>query len=143
MKNARRELSTRYLTALRTHLGNKRSRGSVGATELGHAALASGFASRDLAVMHENALLALTSVPSFELARRYSLRRAGHFFTETLVPLEADLRATRVTNRRLQQRNSTLRSHSAELARGNLRLKREITRRKSGEIAIRKGKEQY
>jgi signal transduction histidine kinase len=43
----------------------------------------------------------------------------------------------------LQQHNETLRLHTAALASGNLRLEREVARRKAGERTIRQGKAKY
>jgi signal transduction histidine kinase len=43
----------------------------------------------------------------------------------------------------LKERNETLRLHTAALAKGNRRLEREIARRRAGEVAIIKGREEY
>jgi signal transduction histidine kinase len=143
MKNARKELSARYLTALRAHLGQKSSGNGNRAQGLGRAALAGGLVTLDLAIMHEKAIVGLTSSHDFTNTHNGSLKRAGLFFTKALIPLEAAQRATRETNRHLQERNKTLRLHTMTLARANRRMEREITRRKAGEIIIIKGKEQY
>ncbi len=143
MKNVRKELSARYLMALRAHLGQKSPGNGNRAQGLGRAALAGGLVTLDLAIMHEKAVVALTSSYDFTDTHNGSLKRAGLFFTKALIPLEAAQRATRETNRHLQERNKTLRLHTAALAGGNHRLEREITRRKAGEAAVRKGREQY
>jgi two-component system sensor histidine kinase DegS len=143
MKDARKRLSARYLAALRTHLGNKNSGSGDLAQSLGRAALAGGLAARDIALIHQQAVVALA--PSFDFAnsRNGLIERKGYFFTQALIPLEEAERATQETNRHLQERNETLRLHTAALAKGNHRLEREVLRRKAGEGTIIKGKAQY
>lgn len=143
MKHARRLLFARYLKALRSHLGAKQSVSGERARGLGRAALRVGLAPLDLAIMHERAVLALMSAHDFSGVRNGPLKRAGLFFTQALVPLAAAQSATQETNQQLRQRNAALRRVTAALARGNRRLKREIARRKAGEAAIRKGREDY
>lgn len=142
MKNERTDLSSKYLRALRTHVSGALPAGDS-AQKFGRAVLASGFISRDLALMHEEALVALAENPDFATRENGRIKRAGHFFTQALIPLEAAQRATRVTNRLLHQTNATLRLQAAALARANVRLKGEIARRKAAEVAILSGKEQY
>ena len=141
--NARRKLSRRYLAALRAHLG-KQSSGNVNrAQELGRAVLAGGFVTLDLAIMHEKAVVALAASHDFDNRRNGSMKRAGAFFTQALIPLEAAQRATRETISHLHQRHEMLRRHTAALAAANRRLEREVARRKVGELTIRDGKEHY
>jgi two-component system sensor histidine kinase DegS len=143
MKDARAGLSARYQAALRTHLGQEILVNGSRAQSLGRAALAAGLVTLDLAIMHEQAVVALASSHDFADPHNGSIKRAGVFFTQALIPLEAAQRATRETNRHLQQRNATLRLHTAALSSGNRRLAREIARRKAGEGIIRKSKAQY
>ena len=143
MKQARSDFSTKYQAVLRTHVGDKLPFARDRAQGLGRAALTCGLLTRDLAIVHEKALVALAAVHQFDATNSGPRKRAGHFFTQALIPLEAAEQATRTTNRLLQQRNSTLRRQTAALARGNRRLQREITRRKAGEVVIQKGKDQY
>lgn len=141
--NARRRLSQRYLTMLRTHLGTRRPGNGDRAQELGRAVLAGGLATLDLAVMHEKAVVALAARHDFDNMRNGSMKRAGAFFTQALIPLEAAQQATREANRHLCLRNEALRTHTAALAAANRLLEREVMRRKAGEREIRKGKEHY
>ncbi len=142
-RTARAGLSARYLTALRRHLGDRRAGKGNRAQSMGRAALAGGMATLDLAIMHEEAVVALAPSHDFTDARNGPLKRAGVFFTNALMPIEAAQRATRETNGHLRQRNEMLRVHTADLATGNRRLEREIKRRKAGEEAVIKVKEQY
>lgn len=142
-KVERTGLATRYLAALRVHLQGRRTANGDGAQGLGRTVLAGGLVTRDVALMHEHAMIALAPSHDFGAARNGSLVRAGYFFTQALIPLEAAQRATRKSNRLLQERNATLRQHTASMARSNRRLEKEVTRRKTGETAILRGREQY
>jgi two-component system sensor histidine kinase DegS len=144
MKNTRRRLAARYLTALRIHLGqNGQGNNGDHAQDLGRAAVAAGLVPLDLAVMHEKAVATLASSHDFADGRNGFFKRKGFFFTQALIPLETAHRATRETNRELQKRNKTLRLLTVALSRGNRRLQREIARRQAGEAALKKGHEQY
>jgi len=143
MKDAHTRLYARYLAALRTHLNKQNLMNGDLAQRLGRAALADGLATLDLAVIHEQAVFALAASHDFASTQNGALKQAGYFFTQALIPLETAQRATRQSNRHLQQRNKTLRLHTAALASGNLRLEREVARRRAGEGTIRKGKAQY
>jgi signal transduction histidine kinase len=102
-----------------------------------------GVATLELARIHEHAVLALAPSQDFTTPGNGSLKRAVAFFTQTLIPLEADRRATRESNRHLLQRNATLQRHTAALARGNRRLEREVVRRKAGEVKIENANVRY
>lgn len=143
MKPTSTGLSARYLAALGAHLRNKPRTPAARAQSLGRAALASGLATLDLARMHEAAVVTLAPTCDFSDPKSGALKRAGIFFTQALIPLEADQRATRETNRQLRERNETLRLHTAALAASNRRLQREVVRRQAGEAAIRQGREEY
>lgn len=142
-KKTREQLAGRYLTALRAHLAQRRPANGDRPQGLGRAALAEGLVTRDLALVHEQALVALASAYDFSNTRNGSIKRAGYFFTQALIPLESAQRATRQSVHLLKERNETLRLHTAALARGNRRLEREISRRRAGELAIIKGREEY
>ena len=143
MKRVRATSPAAYLAALRLHLHPKRPGNGDRAQGLGRAALAAGVTTRELAEMHERAVVALASVYDFSDFRAGAIKRAAFFFTQALVPIEAAERATRKTNRLLQQRNETLRLHTTALARGNRELAREVALRKAGEAVIQKDKAQY
>ena len=142
-KTARAGLPARYLIALRAHLGRHSQRNGDRAQGLGRAAVIGGLVTRDLALMHEHALILLSEKYDFADTHNGSLKSAGYFFTQALVPLESAQRSTRQANRLLQERNDMLRLHTAELARGNRSLQREINRRKRGEVVIRDGRAEY
>jgi len=132
----RGKLSLRYLKALLAELKGKHPSNGDRAQLLGNAIQAEGFSILDLAIMHEQAVAALAPSSDFADMRNGSIRRACVFFTQALLPLESAQQATRDSHRDLQRR-------TAVLVTGTRRLEREIRRRKLGEAAIRKGKEQY
>ena len=143
MKHARTGFATCYLNALRSHLQMQHPANGDRAQGLGRTALTNGLMTRDLALIHEQAMTALTSAHDFGHSRKSSRKRASVFFTQTLIPLETAQRDTREINRLLRERNETLRAHTAALARGNRRLESEIARRKTGEQALSQSKERY
>ncbi len=143
MNPKRTALSARYLAALRAHLKRRPGTSGNDAKKLGHAALASGLATLDLARIHEHAVIALIASHDLGNRRNEARKQAGIFFTRALIPLEADRRATRETNRQLLQRNEILRKHTAALATANRQLEREVARRQSGELKIERAKERY
>jgi signal transduction histidine kinase len=141
-KSDRARLSARYLASLRAYLlhapgADRRAAG------LGRFALARGLVTLDVAIIHERAVLALAPTFDFTQARNGHLKRGDFFFTQVLIPLGAAQQAARANLAQLQERNETLRAHTAALARGNDRLEREITRRKAGEAAVREGRQHY
>lgn len=138
-----RKFATDYLEALRTQLPRRNLRNDARAQSLGRAALEGGLGARDVARSHEQAMLALAPGSKFAEHSNATLRRAGQFLRQTLMPIEAAQRATRKSNRLLQQRNSTLRTHARELAKSNRRLVREVARREAGERAVRQAKVRY
>jgi signal transduction histidine kinase len=93
--------------------------------------------------MHAQAIRALAAANELGTVDQAPLQRAGAFFAQVLVPLEAVQTALHANNRHLQRRNAQLSVHAAALESGNRRLEREITRRKAGEVVIRQGREQY
>src|SRR5688572_18580219 len=124
-------MSARYLAALRGHLGRRAAGSGDRAQGLGRAAVADGIMTLDLAVMHGRAMETLASTHDFRQNGNGSLKRAGRFLTQALVPFDAAHRATRETNRQLQKRNQVLRDHTVALTTGNRRLEREVARRKA------------
>ena len=119
IKNARRRLSARYLTVLGTYLGDKSRSNGGRAQSLGRAAVAGRLTTLDLAVMQEKAVVALSASHDFASAYNSSLKRAGLFFTQALIALEAAQRMVRQSHHDLQERNERLRLLTTALARGN------------------------
>lgn len=143
MKKKTPTLSQRYLVALHAHLSSRRPSGTLAARGLGRDVMTAGFDTLELAKMHEAALVTLAASHDFDNTRNGLVKRAGRFFSEALIPVEKVHRSTRESFQQLQQHAETLRRHTAELAEGNRQLRREVARRKAGEVAVKKAKEHY
>ncbi|MEP6605306.1 MAG: sensor histidine kinase [Nitrosospira sp.] len=132
----RKRLSIRYVAALRAELGDHRAHSEKRAQALGQDAQTGGLRMLDLAMIHEFAVVALAASFDFAHMRNGSLRRAGMFFTQALQPMEVAQRETRDQNRDFRRRTEVLTA-------GNRKLEQEVARRKAGEVAIRKSKDEY
>jgi signal transduction histidine kinase len=142
MKNAHTDLASKYERALRAYVCGDFHAATFGRT-FGQSAMAAGLIAQDLALIHERALNTLASRRDSSGASTSGGKKAGHFFRQALIPLDAAQRAKDATNQSLQHRNDSLRLQAEALARGNARLKSEIIRRKAGELALRKGRKEY
>ena len=71
MKLRRMNLARRYLAALRAHVHAKRPLGIHRAQNLGKHALAQGLATLDLAAIHQQAWLALTTSRDFKAEKKF------------------------------------------------------------------------
>ncbi|MDX2109147.1 MAG: sensor histidine kinase [Verrucomicrobiota bacterium] len=143
MSVSRNRLYERYVGALRSHLRRKSMGNGVRMHSLGRAALSEGLTMKDLALVHERALVALAQSFNFGDIASGSISRASYFFTQTMIPVEAAWFATQTSIQVLKERNETLRSHTIAMAKETKKLEREIALRIAGEEAILKAKHQY
>jgi signal transduction histidine kinase len=135
-------LSRRYVTALRKHLKEGQQASLASAQGLGSRASAAGFQTLDLAILHENALVA-ELLPGFAPDERAALtRQAAVFFAAVIV--------SNVGNRHNAQETviqkkfiETLSRRTVELAASNLELRREILQRKAVESALKKSERHH
>jgi two-component system sensor histidine kinase DegS len=141
-KNAR-GLSQMYFDSLHNCLGATPRRNAITAGELGRHAVNLGADTLLLARMHDHALAELIVAPYITGSRRGLVKRAGGFFSEVLVPMEQLHRDDRNTVGELKAKAETLKLHARALTASNRELKREVTRRKAGEAAIKRGKDRY
>jgi signal transduction histidine kinase len=132
-----------YLDALHTRLGTPRRRNAATAEELGRHAVGLGVDTLLLARVHENALAELISARDIAGSRSGLVKRAGGFFSEVLVPLEQIHRDDRNSLDELKTKAETLQLRAQALADSNRELKREVSRRKAREAAIKRAKERY
>ncbi|HEX2861672.1 MAG TPA: sensor histidine kinase [Lacunisphaera sp.] len=123
---------------MRRHLTSRGKDGGDHAQGLGRAALAQGLSTRDLAVIHHRAMVALSSH-----AFKGTHDRAKFFLAQAFLPLETAQRTTREALAGVHQREEVLRLHTAAMAKGIRQLTREIAQRKAAEALIRKGREHY
>jgi signal transduction histidine kinase len=129
----KRELSRRYVSALREHI-RQGPQGSLRAARgLGREAVSLGLETLDMARIHEEALAALEASSS----RDGVIKRAEVFFCETVTPIEKTHRAARKTNVRLNQLHKTLGRRTEDLAAANRALKQKIVQRKTVEKALK------
>lgn len=136
-------LCKRYLVGLRAHLVAKKAGNGDCAQGLGRAAVLAGLHSRELALIHENALIEISSSLDFLNSGTGPIARASYFFAEALVPVEAAQRQARAAAQRLQQRNESLRRHTTALSKVNRQLAAEVVRRKASQKVVTLGKQQY
>ena len=138
-------LSRRYQAALRKHLkqGPRAIPPCGTAQGLGRRAMTIGLETLGLAMIHQQALIALV-LPSYCPGTRDAMvRRAGTFFAEAITPIEKTHRTAREAKVRLNQMIETLNRRSADLDDSNRQLKQEIARRKSVEESLRKSEQHY
>jgi hypothetical protein len=108
-KSVLTRLPIRYLKELRAFLKENTPGNGDRAQGLGRAALAAGLEPLDLARIHEQTMVKLATSFDFPSAFNDLIARAGFFFNQALIPLQAAQRATLETNRLLLQKNETWR----------------------------------
>ena len=130
----------RYQAALGRHLkqGNKAS--PTTGVRLGREALKLGLNVLDLAVIHEEALIA-QSISTATAPRDRVIRQAAKFFAEAIIPMEETHRSAVENNARLIGLNQKLDQRTKDLSASNLELKSEVAKRKSVELALRKSEQ--
>ena len=128
----------RYQAALRRYLKQDARAKPASAAGLGREAVALGLDVLDLAMIHEDTLIAQASSTGSAAAQNRIIRRAGKFFAEAIIPVEATHRTALENNARLIQLNQTLDQRTRDLSASNRKLKSEIAKRKTVEQALRK-----
>ena len=131
----------RYQAGLRRYLQNIPSATLKTAMGLGQQAVALGLDTLDLAMIHEQALLAQMQPVDTPEVRDQILKRAGIYFAEAILPLEETHRAAQEANAHLNQLNQTLQQRTHDLAASNRQLKKEVARREVVEATLRHSKQ--
>jgi signal transduction histidine kinase len=142
MKTAPRSLAQDYSLALRDYLDEGGEAGLMRAYQLGRAALADGMGVLEVAVLHQEALVAslLRRLAPPESTR--SAQRAAEFFAECLAPFEMTRRGFLEANTILQDLNRELEQrvesilNEYEAARAKLDEQRRLERLKNEFISI-------
>ena len=134
-------LARRYQAALRRYLKPGPAASLTPATKLGHQAVQFGLETLDLALMHEQALIAQVLPGCSPADRARLVKRAGIFFAEVILPLEETHRSALAANARLSRVNQTLSRRTAELANSNRELKAEIGQRQAAEASLRQSEQ--
>lgn len=127
------------MTALRSHLKRGRGASFQPALSLGRQAVGLGLETLELALIHQQALVAL----GLSNQKDDVVKRAELFFTEVLTPIVATHRAARQTRRDLTRLSKTLGRRTAELASKNRQLQRGIAQRERVEAALDRSGARY
>ena len=131
-------LARSYQAALGRYLKQGPSASLLPAAKLGRQAVALGLETLDLAVFHEQALIAQVLKLHIMVSPERELKRAGKFFAEAITPLESTHRGALEANVRLSHANRSLNRRTSDLAVSNRRLQKEISRRMVVEETLRK-----
>jgi len=130
-------LSSRYLTALRTHFERGPKADLKAAHKLGTQAVALGMETLELAKIHDLALAALIP-PDCPPATSYDhATRAAIFFTEAIAPIEKTHRGAREASADLNLLKATISRQTRNLANSKRELRQGISRRKSAGQALK------
>jgi signal transduction histidine kinase len=127
-----------YQKALRRYLKQGPSATLRPPMKLGKQAVALGLETLDLALIHEQALLAQVLPVDDISARDLILMRAGKFFAEALVPVESTHRVAMEANVLLTRMNGSLNRRTQDLATSNRKLKKEVAQRQVVEETLLK-----
>ena len=126
-----------YRTALRRYLKSATPESLKAARTIGRRCVREGLGTLDLAVVHEKAVIAELAAYETAKDRDQALKRAGAFFAEAMLPLEATHRSALEANGRLERSSQDLRKRTRDLATSNRKLQREIARRLTTEVSLR------
>ena len=143
MKRKSIRLARSYQAALHRYLQQPSAAALQPALRLGRRAVALGLETLDLALVHEQALLARILPNGPPSAQDQMIKRAGVFFAEAITPLEETHRAALAANVHLGRLNRTLSQRTLELAASNHELKKEILQRQTAEQNLRQSEQHY
>ena len=135
--------SDRYAAALGKHLQQGTASSLKPAPILGRRAVALKLETLDVARLHAEALLTLTSPEDSKGSGPRTSERASQFFAETIVPIEKTHRAARDTDVRIDRLTRKLQRRTAESNTSHRRLKETVIRRRSAEKTLDRGATQH
>ena len=136
-------LSRHYQVALRQYLKQGPGATLQPAARVGRQAVVLGVETLDLALIHEQTLIAQVLPIGSATARERIMKRAGTFFAAAILPMEETHRSVLEANIHLNRLNQTLNQRTAELAASNRELKREIAQRLVVEETLRQSEQHY
>lgn len=142
-KRKSRALARRYQAALRRHLARPPTASLAPAVALGQQAVAMRLETLDLALIHEEALIAqvLPLATARAGARTKVIERAKEFFAQAIVPMEKTHRLALEANIHLRLLNLAMSRRTRELASSNRELKKQIARRHAAEKTLRRSEQ--
>ena len=135
MKRKLYNFSRLYQDALQIHLKQGRRASLKAAHDLGFEARAIGFQTLDLVKMHEETMLTNLLPLGPPSRRAVIIKRAGVFFTETILPMESSNLSEKGL---LKEIVETLSQRTIQLAAANLELNQEIVLRMEAEEFLQK-----
>ncbi len=130
MRHKRQTLLRHYQAALRRYLKEASTANLKTALKLGRQVMDMGLETLDLALIHEQALIAQVLPINSSKLRDRIVKRARTFFAEAIVPLEETHRSAMETNVHLSKLNKALSQRTLDLATSNRKLQIEIATRK-------------
>ncbi len=131
-----------YRVALKKYLEKSTAANLRPALNLGKKAVKLGLETLDLAMIHEQALLAQSSAKDPSSARSRTATRSRIFFAEAIIAMEETHRSAVEANAELIRLNRSLERRTRDLAASNEQLKKEITRRRMVEETLRQSKQE-
>jgi len=140
--NQTAKLGRRYRTALRRYLKDTTRAKPASALKLGHEAAGLGLDVLELAAIHEDVLIDEALATETARVRQRIVRRAGKFFAEAIVPIEATHRTALENNATLVRLNRELEQRAREISASHRKLTAEIAKRKAVEQDLRKSERQ-
>ncbi len=141
MKTKGESLRKPYQTALNRYLKQGKGGSLKPAMRLGREAVKLGLETLDLALIHEQVLLARMPFLGEGAVRNQMIQQARKFFAEAIVAMEETHRSAVESNAHLSRLNKGLSRRTLELATSNRQLKKEISRRQSVEETLRKSEQ--
>ncbi len=141
MKPKGEALRRPYQTALNRYLKQGEGASLKPSMRLGRQAVVMGLETLDLALIHEQVLLARMPLLGAGPVRNRMIQRARKFFAEAIVAMEETHRSAVESNAHLSRLNKGLSRRTLELASSNKQLKREILRRKRVQETLRKSEQ--
>jgi len=137
MRRKCRTLSRPYQAALRQYLKQGPTASLKPALRLGRQALSLGLETLDLALIHEQALIAQVLPVRAAAVRERIIKRAKTFFAKAIIPMEKTHRVAMEVNIHLNRLNRELSRRTLDLSASNRKLKKEIAQRLVIEEALR------
>lgn len=134
-------LARRYYAALRRYIKQGAAASLKPAMRLGRQAVVLGLETLDLALIHEQALIAQALPIGASTARDRIIKQAKTFFAGAILPMEATHRTALEANTNLSRLNQALNQRTLDLAASNRELKREIANRKVVERTLRQSEQ--
>ena len=138
MKTKPTAFTAQYAKALLAHLKKGAKASKASARQLGGDALKRKILILDLAKIHHLEFSRIVEAGIFPKNSAATIKQAGLFFAETIKPIEETHLAVTEARKSRDEQINALRSRTGELLLSNRELKKEVSHRKSAEVALKK-----